>query len=167
MKNVKLLVATAMMAIIAAPAAHAVSKNGQGSANIVAPLNFVNTAGLRFGDIAPHLTQAGTVEIETDDNKICGTNLTCFATSPTGAAAFDVTGYADAVYDISVPASVTLNGTGSAGGSNMTATLVGSKASGTLTLGTDSFTVGGTLSVGADQTVGPYAGTFVVSISYQ
>lgn len=169
MKNVKIFAATAsIVALLGAPTvAHAVAQNATASAKIVAPLLISNTAGLRFGDIAPHLSNSGTVEIETDSDKVCDANLTCFTTSPTGAAAYTVTGYADAVYDISVPASVTLNGSGSSAGQSMTATLVGSKASGTLVSGTDNFTVGGTLTVGANQAVGDYSGTYIVTVTYQ
>ena len=167
MKNVKYIVAAAMVAALSAPAAYAVTADGTATANIVAPLAVNNTAGLRFGDIAPNATQSGTVQIQTDDTKVCASELTCFTTSPTGAAAFSVSGHSGAVYDITVPANVTLAGTGSAAGQNMTATLIGSKANGTLTAGSDSFTVGGTLTVGANQTVGSYSGTFTVTVEYQ
>lgn len=167
MKNVKYIAAAALLALVASPAAHAVTADGTGTANIVAPLAIANTAGLRFGDIAPDVNNSGTVEIETDDDKVCAANLTCFNTSPTGAAAFDVTGADGVSYDITVPANVTLAGAGTAAGQNMTATLVGSKASGTLASGADSFTVGGTLTVGANQTVGAYSGTFTVTVEYQ
>lgn len=43
----------------------------------------------------------------------------------------------------------------------------GSKANGTLTSGADSFTVGGTLDVAANQAAGEYTGTFTVTVEYQ
>jgi len=39
--------------------------------------------------------------------------------------------------------------------------------SGTLTGGTDTFNVGGTLAVGANQTAGSYSGTYSVAVNYQ
>ena len=167
MKNLKLAFAALAIASLSTPLAHATTADGTGSANIVAPLALSNTAGLRYGDSAPTVSSSGVVTIETDDNQVCGTGLTCFTTSPIGAAAFAVTGFEDAMYDITVPADVTLNGTGSASGESMLATLTGSKASGTLTSGADSFTVGGALTVGANQAVGAYSGTFTVTVEYQ
>lgn len=167
MKNFKLALSAIAILAVSAPLSHAVTADGTGSANIVAPLSISNTEGLRFGDIAPSVTNSGVVTIGTDDSQVCAAGLTCFSTAPVGAAAFTVTGFENAVYDITVPADVTLNGTGSAAGQSMTASLNGSKASGTLTSGTDSFTVGGALTVGANQTVGAYSGTFTVTVEYQ
>ena len=42
-----------------------------------------------------------------------------------------------------------------------------SKSSGTLVSGSDSFTVGGTLDVTANQPTGEYTGTFTVAVEYQ
>ncbi len=167
MKNLKLALAAMAIAAVSAPIAHAVTADGTGTANIVAPLAISNSAGLRFGDIAPNVSAAGVVTIATDDTKTCAAALTCFTTSTTGAAAFTVSGFSGAAYDITVPATVQLDGQGPATGQSMSASLTGSKASGTLVGGTDSFTVGGALTVGANQAVGAYSGTFTVTVEYQ
>ena len=71
------------------------------------------------------------------------------------------------MYDIVVPSTINLEGADTADGHSMTATLVASKTTGILTGGSDSFSVGGTLTVGADQAPGSYAASFLVSIQYQ
>ena len=73
-----------------------------------------------------------------------------------------MTGASGASYSVTVPASVSLTGPGTA----MTATLT-NDGGGSLTGGTDTFNVGGTLSVGASQTAGSYSGTYTVSVNYQ
>ena len=54
----------------------------------------------------------------------------------------------------------------SGAGDDMTATLT-NDGGGALTGGTDTFNVGGTLSVGANQAAGSYSGTYTVSVNYQ
>ncbi len=73
-----------------------------------------------------------------------------------------MTGASGATYSVTIPATVSLTGPGSA----MTVTLTDPGA-GTLTGGTDTFNVGGTLAVGASQTAGSYSGTYTVSVNYQ
>ena len=70
MKNLKLAVSAIAILAVSAPLAHAVTADGTGSANIVAPLAISNTAGLRFGDIAPITTASGVVTIETDNDQV-------------------------------------------------------------------------------------------------
>lgn len=166
-KSVKLMTTSIAFSFLVVPISHAISANETGSANILAPLNLSSNTELRFGDVSPDLVQTGTVEVQTDGNRVCSSTITCFDTSPTGAASFSVTGYDGAMYDISIPATIVLNGSETAIGHSMTATLVGSKASGTLVSGSDSFTIGGTLTVGVDQEPGTYEASFIVSIQYQ
>lgn len=167
MKKLKIRFNVAMLIAIFTPPALAVTNDGTAGTNIVAPIALNYMAGLRFGDFASHPTQSGTIEIQTDSTKVCSSNLTCFGTSPTGAGTFTVTGADGASYNITVPASVTIIGSGAAAGQSMTATLTGSKTSGTLTSGSDEFTVGGTLTVSANQAVGVYSSMFTVTVEYQ
>ena len=167
MNTPKSILVAGLTAFVAAPLAHAGSAGETGTANIVAPLNVTSGSELDFGDVAPDLSAAGTVEIQTDGTKVCGNGITCFDTTPATVATFSVSGFDGSVYNIVIPSTIDLEGTDTADGHSMTATLVASKSTGILTGGSDSFSVGGTLTVGADQAPGSYAASFLVSIQYQ
>ena len=94
MKNFKTLLATAAIALVAVPVAQAATVTGDSSARIITPLNIsAGNAGLRFGDIVPDASAAGTVEIAASNGAETCTTVVCL-TSDRGAAAFNVTGEA-------------------------------------------------------------------------
>jgi len=159
----KLLLAAAGAAMLAG-AAIAADADSTAGAEIIAPLQISNSAALYFGTIAPSLTAGDTVVVSAAGAKSCGAELTCLTDDHT-AAQFDVTGEADASYTISLPTSVSIS---NGAGANMTVdNFTGSKATGTLVSGSDSFNVGGTLDVAANQATGEYTGTFTVTVEYQ
>lgn len=163
MKN--LLNAVALVALLgAAGAANAAEVDAGAGAKIIAPLDISKTTDLYFGTIAPSLTQNDAVTVAADGSRQCGPALTCLTADHT-AAAFAVTGEADAVYTISLPTAIKIaNDTGEA----MTVSdFTSSKASGTLAAGRDVFSVGGKLAVAALQAAGRYTGTFTVAVEYQ
>lgn len=163
MKNLKLVAVASVAALMTSPA-FAADANSNAGADIIAPLQVANTAPLYFGTIAPSTTASDTVIVAHGGGKTCGSNLTCLTNDHT-AAAFTVTGEADQSYTITLPSSVDI--TNGSGGTMTVNGFGGSKASGTLTAGTDSFTVGGTLTVAANQASGEYNGTFAVTVEYQ
>lgn len=159
----KLLSAVAGAAMLA-NAAIAADVSSDAGAKIVAPLQIANTTALYFGTIAPSLSSADTVVVSPAGAKSCGAELTCLTDDHT-AAAFNVTGEADLSYTIDLPTSIQIS---NGAGANMTVNnFTGSKANGTLVSGADSFTVGGTLAVAANQATGEYTGTFTVAVEYQ
>jgi hypothetical protein len=156
--------AAALIAIAAAGAANAATADAGAGAKIIAPLEITRTADLYFGTIAPSTTAGDTVSVAADGSRQCGPALTCLTSDHT-AAAFAVTGEADAFYTISLPSEISIvNANGTA---MRVAAFTGSKASGQLLSGQDSFTVGGTLDVAARQEAGQYRGTFTVAVEYQ
>ncbi len=165
MKNlVSKIAIAAVIGFAGMSAANAATTDGTAGAKIIAPLQIAKKADLYFGTIAPSLTTADTVLVSVDGDKKCGAALTCLTADHT-AAAFGVTGEADAVYTIALPDSIEIaNGNGDV---MKVSAFTGSKASGTLVLGADSFTVGGTLAVAAMQAAGKYSGSFVVAVEYQ
>ena len=159
----KKLIPFAAAAALIGGAAYAADVDSNAGARIVAPLQVANATALYFGTVVPSITNADTVIVSATGAKTCGAELTCLTTDHT-AAAFNVTGETDRVYTISLPSSVQISN----GSENMDVdNFTGSKASGTLTSGADSFTVGGTLDVGANQAAGEYTGTFTVTVEYQ
>jgi hypothetical protein len=168
-----MLATTVLAAVLSAGAAAAATADAGAGAKIIAPLEISRTADLYFGTIAPSTTVADKVSsttvadkvsVDADGSRTCGPALTCLTSDHT-AAAFAVTGEADAFYTISLPSEIKIvneNGT-----AMRVAAFTGSKAKGQLLKGEDSFTVGGTLEVAARQEAGQYKGSFTVAVEYQ
>jgi len=136
--------------------------NATADAEIVAPIAVANTAPLSFGRLAAYHS-ASTVSVDASGNLTPSNPGMVIAGSTGSAAAFNVTGAVGLAYTTSIPASVSLTGTGTP----MSASL--SKSGGAANLdasGADSFKVIGTLTVGADQTPGAYSGSFTVGVQY-
>jgi hypothetical protein len=104
---------------------------------------------------------ASTVEVSAGGNVTCGSGLVCTGTRT--AAGFDVSGTTGETVDVSVDKTVTLT---NPNGDKMTADLAVSDATIVLA-GSDAFTVGGILNVGASQADGAYKGSFEVAVVYQ
>jgi hypothetical protein len=161
----KLLMGVAALATVAlSGAANAATAEAGAGAKIIAPLEISRTADLYFGTIAPSTTVGDKVAVGTDGSRDCGPALTCLTSDHT-AAAFAVTGEAEAFYTISLPEEIKIvNAKGTA---MRVADFSGSKSKGQLLNGEDSFTVGGTLEVAARQEAGQYKGSFTVAVEYQ
>ena len=133
------------------------------SANIQTAIALAKNNDLNFGDIVPGAS-ADTVEVDTNSVRNCGAALTCLGTVQ--AAQFTVTGTTDATYALTLPPDANI----SSGANNMLvdqfSSSLGGSNQGTLTGGTDSFTIGAFLNVGANQAVGAYSGTFTVTVEY-
>ncbi len=161
-KFVKAALASSVLAasVMGAGAAQAATASADATANILQQVTVTSDGSdLAFGTIVTG-TAASTVAVDSAGAVTCGTGLVCSGT--TTAAGFDVTGTTGETVDVSADASVTL--TGPSG--TMTASL--SPSVSTIVLdGTDGFSVGGTLNVGANQADGAYSGTFNVTVDYQ
>jgi hypothetical protein len=156
--------AVVLASFAAATAANAQSADAGAGAKIIAPLEISNVTDLYFGTIAPSTTVADTVVVLADGSRKCGPALTCLTADHT-AAAFAVTGEADAAYTITLPREIKIvNDKGTA---MRVSDFNGSKTGGQLLSGKDTFTVGGTLDVGVRQEAGKYAGSFTVAVEYQ
>lgn len=162
-KFTKTILASTIFAasMMSANAAHAATATAEAKANILTSVAVTNSFPLDFGTIAAGSTASSVTVSATETATVsCVGTLLC----PTAvtSAVFGVTGTTGQAVAITVPSSVTLTGTGG----SMTATLVSSDS--LITLGTkNGFVVGGTLSVGANQTSGLYSGTFDVTVAYQ
>ena len=159
-KTLKALALTGVVALgFGASAASAATATANARASILRQITVTKTADLDYATIVTGAA-ASTVIVAPCGARTCGVGLTCSGTAT--AAAFSVIGTVGQVATVSVPATVTLT----SGGNNMTSTLLSSAA--TLTLAaTNSFNVGGTLAVGANQADGVYNGTFTVTVNYQ
>jgi len=145
------------------------TENTDAYANIVNPITIAETRSLHFGTMSVS-TSAGTCVLAPAGTRTQTGGVTLTGFTPTAtSAAYTVTGAANTAYTISMsPATVTV--TRSGGAQTMTiSTFTSSKAGNAGTLsgtGTDSFTVGATLNVGASQVAGLYQGNFNVTVAY-
>lgn len=161
-KMIKAAAAAAMFAALGmgATSAHAATASATAKAKILRQVTVTNSSDLQFGTIVTGAS-AATVAINAAGVRTCGAGLVCSGTST--AAAFAVTGTTGQIVTVSVPATISLT----SGTNSMSATLAASAASLTLVANAGSFSVGGTLSVGANQADGDYAGTFSATVNYQ
>ena len=162
--NKMIALATVFASLAAATSAQAQSADAGAGAKIIAPLEISNVTDLYFGTIAPSTTVADTVVVAADGSRKCGPALTCLTADHT-AAAFAVTGEADAFYTIALPKQIKI--VNQNGNAMLVSDFTGSKSNGQLLKGEDSFTVGGTLDVGVRQEAGKYTGSFTVAVEYQ
>jgi len=160
MKKVTVLGAVMAAALYAGQAQAANSVTAGASVEIAAPVSIVQDTALAFGNVGPSAA-SGTVTVSIAGAKSVTGGVSDLGGSP-AAGAFTVTGASGATYSVTIPGTVSLTGPGTA----MEVTLT-DPGSGTLTGGTDTFNVGGTLAVGANQTAGSYSGTYTVSVNYQ
>jgi hypothetical protein len=126
-------------------------------------------SNLAFGTITPSSTEGGTVTISAEGVRSAGGGVT-LVSSTVGAARFRVAGDTGLACTISLPANgiVTIS---KGGGINMsindfTSSLTGSSLTISDSPSSNEFTVGGTLSLIANQPSGDYSGTFTVTANY-
>ncbi len=166
-----------MALAIGAKAQDASINNVTASASIVAPISISEgTEGLvlDFGSMAVG-SSGGTCVLSPSNQKRSVTGDVSLVGDTYSCAGFKVDGISGDAYTITLPSTdITL--TGDDGSSTMTvsgitAYVASSGAvgtSGTITGGTDTFVIGGTLHVGADQTMGTYTSdNFTITVAYQ
>lgn len=153
--------------------AAAASDTATTSATVVTPIGIVNAQNLAFGEFAAGT--GGTVVLTTGGAASASGDVVL--TGGTGAAAqFTVTGQANASFSIGISDDDLSYTDGAATPTTSTMTLAtihdldgatqDSPASGTLTLGTQTLYVAGTLTVGSAQAVGAYTGTITATVNY-
>jgi hypothetical protein len=146
--------------------ATAATVTADASANVLEPLGITQAAAMDFGDVAADPLAATTVELTTGGTTSSPDGASVGGTPAAGS--FDVTGAANAAYDISLPAdgTVVLNGAGTAMPVDSFTSSVGTSSTldGT---GAENFTVGAILTINANQAAGNYTGTYDVNVNYQ
>ena len=149
----------------AALSVNAASDNADVLATVIATLSLVNQSPLSFGEVAPS-NSPGTVILNPDGSRLTTGGAFINSTVAGSAAAFDVSGLPNAVYAITLPVSVVLNG---ASGNTMLVDGFTSQPNDsglTDSGGEQNLFVGGTLNVNANQAVGAYTGEMTVTVVY-
>ena len=151
----------------------ATSASTDASATIVAPITISAGSLLSFGQVVASGT-AGEVILAPAGTRTAqnGVSFSAGVTGSPSASAFTVTGETGYTYTVTLPASIELAGTTGAAlaaTASMTVdTFTKSIGTGDLSVdGTEDFTVGATLHVGANQATGAYEGTYTVKVDYQ
>jgi len=161
--------------IASAPAAFAQTADADADARAVTigPLSVVNIADLEFGRIVPS-PAPGTVFLDTRNGNRTSTGGVTLAGGSFGRGNFIIYGGPNQIVEISIPGTMTVthpNGTDSMdidqmaignGNRNFSTFVRGFLG----TLGIYQLTVGGRLSVDADQEAGVYSGTFTMTVDY-
>ncbi len=145
----------------------AATVSGNASANVLTPLAIANGANaMSFGDVAGDAIAATTVVLTT-----AGATSSADGASTAGtptAGDFDVTGEGTLAYTITLPANGVVVLTNAAGPDMSVDGFADSLGgTGALTAGAQSFTVGATLTINANQPAALYTGTYDVTVNYQ
>jgi spore coat protein U-like protein len=145
------------------------SVGANATATIVKAISIDKLADLRFGKIIAASTE-GQVAIQLDGTRtIAAGNVALFNQgSDHQAASFKTMGTPGAGYSLVLPADGSVSLTRTGGTETMTIEGFVHSANGTLdaSTGEETFNVGATLNVGANQAPGEYAGTFTVTAAY-
>lgn len=170
----RILGATAVAAALAAAGSACAQASANvsttGTATIFQPIAITKTADLAFGIIVRPLAGSGAVTI----NAATGARTVDPGVGQLGSgnhqATYTVTGEGGQAFNIGIPTGFTMTRTG--GSETLTVNLASSVASGTLSSalgsqGTQSFGVGGSLTVANTTASGAYSGTFTVTVNYQ
>src|SRR5450830_1013645 len=149
--------------------AYAATTNGTANATVVKPIAIAAVTALNFGSFSTSAAaQTVTIAASGDTRSNNGTLLVNSVNAPTSAS-FSVTGDTTLTYAITLPSTAQSISTGSGGGASdmaVTAFTSAPSATGALTAGAQTLTVGATVTTVADQVSGTYTGTFPVIVAY-
>ena len=135
----------------------------QAAANIVTPISITKNINLNFGNIAASGSNFTVVLSVTGERTSDGGTGTLPSVAGTVTAAeFTAAGLSGAAYAVTLPTSITISDETN----TMTVDAFTSNSTNVLTGGSDTFNVGATLNVGANQVAGAYTGNFNVIVNY-
>jgi len=155
--------AAAGLTVVSSQASLAATLSTAGaSADVLAPMTLANPTPMYFGFVAGLPASATTVVLDLTDGTTPGGGA--YADTTGTSADFTITGAALRAYTLTLPATITLTGTGL----DMTINAITNNATGTVPAGgTETFQVGGTLNINANQAADNYTGTYSVTVNYQ
>jgi len=163
-KSFIILAAIVMIAGFASNVSAQSTASNTAKAVLKIPISITAPTIMDFGVLAASATP-GTAVLTYGSALSKTGGVTIVSGTPT-AGGYAVTGEGSTSYSISIPTGDVTISDGS-GHSMIVNTMVCSKgASSSLSSGSDTFTVGGTLNVPANQVAGTYTGTFDVTVNY-
>ena len=148
--------------------AQSASTSANAKATVISKISIVKNSDLNFGSFAPSATD-GTISVELDGTRSVTGGITALNDIGALRAVFTVNGTPNESYYVKLPTEEgnTIPLTGPEGADPLIITSLVHDGGGTLDgNGQDLFSVGGTLSVKANQPAGEYTGTFDVIVAY-
>ncbi len=128
-----------------------------------------NAGGLAFGSFVAG--SGGSVSIDTNGARTRSGGVLLLSSGAGAAASFNISdpdsGNLNKTYIITLPANDTVTLASDSNSMAVNDFISNPSGSGVMTTGTQTLTVGATLSVGANQPVGNYSGNFSVTVNYQ
>jgi hypothetical protein len=141
------------------------------NATIITPITLTNDLTLELGKLVKPGSGTGVVTIAANSspNRTLGSGLTAIPNDIWRAAKFTVTADDNQNFSIAKDATITLAGTGTAAGDELTVntTISGSTSEVTTDNGSYVFYIGGTMNVLSTIKSGAYTGTYNVSVAYE
>ncbi len=138
------------------------------TATIITPISISKNADMSFGNLAVQSGTGGTVVLDPAGSRSSTSGVTLPAAAGTvTAAAFTVNGSGSSTYAITLPGSIVLTHAGGVQSMMASSFTSNPSSTGTLSSGTQNFSVGATLTVAAGQLAGVYtSGNFNVTVNY-
>lgn len=160
-RRMKVALAIGFVAGMAASASSfAATASGTASASVLQPIAITAGQSLEFGAFAGN--SAGTVVIDTAGARSAtGGVLLANNNGTYRQGQFSVTGTGNSTFAITYPSAFNIT----SGANSMSVTVAG-PATGTLSSGSATINVGGTVTVGANQAAGSYTGTYTMTVEY-
>ena len=164
MRKLFLSTVLAVLAVFGFSSSAIAADEGSAEAVVVTPLAISETQTLQYGSLSVS-TSGGT--IASTDGAVTGDVSALTSGNTRADANIRISGTANQTYDFTLPATVTLTGTGS----DMSSTLAfvsGDGDSRSLNgSGVEDVAITGVLTVGASQTAGSYSGTYDIAVAYE
>jgi hypothetical protein len=171
MKRFTIMLTGVFMLIFATEKAEAqnptATATANATANIITPITITKNTDLSFGNIIAN-SSGGTVTIATNSDVPTYSGVAAPSTQGTRTRAeFKVQGMSGVNFHITLPEDDVIELTGPQGATPMSLDNFGHNSDEVLTEGTNTFQVGATLNVNADQATGEYSASFPVTVSYE
>lgn len=157
---VRLAAVAAVTATAFAGNAIAADATGNASATVATPISISEGTALSFGTFLADTTTSS-VTVSATGTRTHSAGATFLLGGTVNGATFNVTGEGTSSYSVSFT-----DGTLTGAGDNMAINTFTHNSGGALSGGTDSFNVGATLDIGANQAAGAYTGTYTVTVNY-
>ena len=138
----------------------AATATGTASATVITPIAITAGTALNFGTFAANAS-GGTVIMTAGGVRSATGTVALSSTAAGSAGTFSVTGNSGSTFAVTYPSAFNVT----SGANSMSLTVTGA-TTGTLTGGSATVSVGGTLSVGAAQAPGAYSGTYPLIVEY-
>ena len=137
----------------------AATATGTANATVLTPITIAAGTALNFGTLAGNASGGTVVVTAAGARSTTGTVVVTGGTFAAGT--FTVTGTGSSTFAVTYPVSFNV-----VSGSDTMAVVVTGAATGTLSGGTVSLPVGGTLTVGGNQAAGSYTGNYTMTVEY-